>query len=214
MRWNLGLAYVAALLGCASESLAADTSVVRDGETGFTFSEFRAAYQIGLYITFRVAIPAPAPPNYDLVFQIIAPSAVGWTGLAWGASMVNNPLTIGWASGNTPVASVRRTSIRTQPQIYDGAKLQLLKTGTKVNGTHWQITAKCSGCSSFATTGSNTKSLNPAGSNRLAFAYSKNRPNSASSAAVLSVHEVYNYWDHDFSTAGNIDFDQLVQRNS
>ncbi|KAI0445206.1 hypothetical protein F4803DRAFT_194422 [Xylaria telfairii] len=214
MRWNLSLAYLAALLGCASEGLAADTSIVRDPETGFTFSQFMAAYQIGQTVTFRVAVPSPAPANYDLVFQIIAPNAVGWTGLAWGASMVNCPLTIGWASGSTPVVSVRRTSVRTQPQIYDGAKVQLLKTGSKVNGTHWQITAKCSGCSTFTTTGSNTKTLNPNGSNRLAFAYSKTKPNSASSAATLSVHDVYNYWDHDFSSAGNIDFDQLVLRNS
>jgi hypothetical protein len=104
--------------------------------------------------------------------------------------------------------------VRTQPQLYDGATVQLLKTGTKLNGTHWQITAKCSGCSSFATTGSNTKTLNANASNRLAFAYSKTKPSSASSAAMLTVHDVYSYWDHDFSTAGNIDFDQLVQRNA
>ncbi|KAI0104308.1 hypothetical protein GGR51DRAFT_522278 [Nemania sp. FL0031] len=214
MRWNLGLAYLAALLGCASEGLAADTSVVRDGETGFTFSEYRAAYVIGQSITFRVAVPSPATTPYDIVFQIIAPNAVGWTGLSWGASMINCPLTIGWASGSTTVASVRRTSVRTQPQIYDGATLQLLKTGTKLNGTHWQITAKCTGCSSFTTTGSNTKALNANGSNRLAFAYSKTKPSSASSAAMLSVHDVYNYWDHDFSSAGNIDFAALVTRNA
>ncbi|KAI0547755.1 hypothetical protein F4679DRAFT_553285 [Xylaria curta] len=214
MRWNLGLAYLAALLGCASEGFAADTTVVRDGETGFTFSEFQAAYQIGQWVTFRVAVPSPAPANYDIVFQIIAPNAVGWTGLAWGASMVNCPLTIGWASGSTPVVSVRRTSVRTQPQVYDGAKVQLLKTGSKVNGTHWQVTAKCSGCSTFTTTGTNTKTLNPTGSNRLAFAYSKTKPSSASTAAMLTVHDVYNYWDHDFAAAANADFDQLVQKNS
>ncbi|KAI0542529.1 hypothetical protein GGR58DRAFT_253563 [Xylaria digitata] len=214
MRWNIGLAYLAALLGCASEGYAADTITVRDSETGFTFSEYQAAFVIGQAIKFRVAVPSPATDKFDLVFQIIAPSAVGWTGLAWGASMVNNPLTIGWASGNTPVVSVRRTAVRTQPQIYDGATVQLLKTGTRVNATHWQVTAKCSGCSSFTTTGSTTKNLNANGSNRLAFAYSKTKPNSASTAAMISVHDVYNYWDHDFSTAGNPDFDQLVQKNS
>ncbi|GAP91573.1 putative cbd9-like protein [Rosellinia necatrix] len=214
MRWNLGLAYVAALLGCASEGLAADTSVVRDGETGFTFAEYRASFVIGQYITFRVAVPTPAPANYDIVFQIISPMAVGWTGLSWGASMINCPLTIGWASGSSLVGSVRRTNVRTAPQLYDGAKLQVLKTGTKVNGTHWQITAKCSGCSSFTSTGSNVKTLNPNGSNRLAFAYSKTRPSSASSAAMITVHDTFSYWDHDFATAGNIDFDQLVVRNT
>jgi hypothetical protein len=214
MRWNIGLAYLAALLGCASEGVAADTAVVRDGETGFTFSEYAGQYIIGQSILFRVAIPSPAPANYDIVFQIIAPNAVGWTGFAWGASMVNCPLTIGWASGSTIVGSVRRTSVRTQPQVYTGATLQVLKTGSKTNGTHWQITAKCSGCSTFTTTGSTTKTLNPSGSNRLAFAYSKTRPQSASSAAMLTVHDLFSYWDHDFSTAGNANFDQLVQKNA
>ncbi|KAI1170045.1 hypothetical protein F4777DRAFT_146362 [Nemania sp. FL0916] len=214
MRWNLGLAYLAALLGCASEGLAADSSVVRDAETGFLFSEFRAAYAIGSSITFRVAVPSPAPANYDLVFQIISPVAVGWTGLAWGASMLNNPLTLGWASGSTPTVSVRRTSVRQQPAPWTGATATLLRTGTKVNGTHWQITAKCSGCSSFTTTGSTVKTLSATGSNRLAFAYSKTKPSSSSSAATISVHDVYSYWDHDFGAAGNIDFDSLVARNS
>ncbi|KAI1424296.1 hypothetical protein F5Y12DRAFT_715441 [Xylaria sp. FL1777] len=214
MRWNLGLVYVAALLGYTSEGLAADTTIVRDPETGFTFSEYQAAYVIGQTITFRVAVPLPAASNYDLVFQIIAPNAVGWTGLAWGGSMINNPLTIGWASGSTPVVSVRRTSVRTQPQVYTGATAQILKTGTRVNGTHWQITAKCSGCSYFTTTGTTTKSLNANGSNRLAFAYSKTRPPSASTAVTISVHDTFNYWDHDFSTAGNPDFDALVQKNA
>ncbi|KAI0905701.1 hypothetical protein F4824DRAFT_95915 [Ustulina deusta] len=214
MRWNLGLAYLSALVGCASGGVAADTVIVRDGETGFTFSEYQAAYAIGQSIVFRVAVPVPAPDNYDLVFQIIAPNAVGWTGLAWGASMINDPLTIGWASGTTPVVSVRRTTVRTQPQVYTGATAQLLKTGTRVNGTHWQITATCSGCSSFTTTGTSTKSLNANGTNRLAFAYSKTKPPSASTAAMIAVHDVYSYWDHDFSTAGNVDFDQLVQKNA
>jgi hypothetical protein len=92
------------------EVLAADTSVVRDAETGFTFSQYSAAYAIGSTIQFRVAVPSPAStPNYDIILQIVAPNAVGWTGLAWGATMVNNPLTIGWASNGQLVGSVRRT---------------------------------------------------------------------------------------------------------
>ncbi|KAI0425752.1 hypothetical protein F5Y09DRAFT_320888 [Xylaria sp. FL1042] len=214
MRWNFGLTCLAALLGSASEGLAADTSIVQDSETGFTFSEFQAAFVIGQSIKFRVAVPNPAPVNYDLVFQIIAPTAVGWTGLAWGGSMINDPLTIGWAYGSTPVISVRRTSVRTQPAVYTGATAQLLKTGTRVNGTHWQITAKCSGCSYFTTTGTTTKSLNANGTNRLAFAYSKTRPPSASNAAMITVHDTFNYWDHDFSSAGNANFAALVQKNA
>ncbi|KAI0969021.1 hypothetical protein F4678DRAFT_177539 [Xylaria arbuscula] len=211
MRWSNGFACVAALLG---SGLAADTTVVKDSETGFTFSQFQAEYAIGQDITFRVAVPSPAPANYDLVFQIVAPVAVGWTGLAWGGSMINDPLTIGWAFGSTPVVSVRRTTVRTQPQLYTGATATLLKTGTHINGTHWQITAKCGGCSYFTTTGTTTKSLNANGTNRLAFAYSKTKPPSASAGTSLTVHDVFSYWDHDFSTAGNADFATLVQKDT
>jgi hypothetical protein len=98
--------------------------------------------------------------------------------------------------------------------MFTGATLQVLKTGTKNNGTHWQITAKCSGCTAFTGSNNANKTLNPNGSNRLAFAYSKTKPSSASSAATINAHDVFTYWDHDFSQAGNIDFAQLVQRNS
>ncbi|KAI8624153.1 hypothetical protein F5Y19DRAFT_336959 [Xylariaceae sp. FL1651] len=214
MRWNLGLTYVAVLLGCASEGLAADTSVVRDPDTGFTFSQYAAAYAIGSSITFRIAIPSPATGPYDLVFQIISPNAVGWTGLAWGGQMINCPLTVGWAFGNSAVISVRRATTHSTPQMYTGATVQVLKAGTKMNGTHWQITAKCSGCSSFLGANNANKTLTASGTNRLAFAYSKNKPSSSSAAATITVHEVYNYWDHDFSTAGNTNFAQLVQKNA
>ncbi|KAI1188584.1 hypothetical protein F5B17DRAFT_451603 [Nemania serpens] len=214
MRWNLGLASLVALLGCASEGLAADSYVVRDGETGFTFSEYQAAYAIGSYITYRVAVPSPADAGYDLVYQVIAPNNVGWAGLAWGATMTNNPLTVNWNYQNTGVASVRRTNVRTAPQPWTGATVQVLKKATKTNGTHWQLTAKCSGCSTFTTTGTTTKNLNPNGSNRLAFAYSKTKPSSGSAAGTISVHDVYGYWEHDFSTAGNPNFAQLVAANA
>ncbi|KAI1810641.1 hypothetical protein GGS20DRAFT_164190 [Poronia punctata] len=211
---GLGLIYVVALLGFSPETAAADTTVVQDTETGFTFSQYSAAYAIGSNINFRVAVPSPAPDNYDLVFQIVAPNAVGWTGLAWGASMLNNPLTIGWAADNTVVGSVRRTSVRQAPEPYAGASLQILSTGSHANSTHWQLTAKCSGCSTFVSSNNANKTLTATGSNRLAFAYSKTKPSSSSSAATINVHDVYSYWDHDFSTAGNSDFDDLVQANA
>jgi len=216
MRWSFGLACVAALMGFASEGLAEETSVVRDAETGFSFAQYGAEYVIGSKIWFRIAIPSPAlTANYDIVLQIIAPNVVGWTGVAWGATMINNPLTIGWPYSNTAVGSVRRTSVRTAPQLYTGATLQVLKTGTHgSNGTHWQITMKCSGYSTFIGSNNANKTLNANGSNRLAFAYSKTRPSSSSSSAMISVHDLATYWDHDFSQAGNIDFAQLVARNT
>ncbi|KAL7620091.1 hypothetical protein AAE478_010641 [Parahypoxylon ruwenzoriense] len=206
--------YARAIITTASE---ASADVFRDPDTGFTFSQYNAPITTGSsYITFRVAIPSPATSGqaYDAVLQVVAPISAGWVGLAWGGSMTNNPLVIGWPNGGSAVASARRATSHIAPQMYTGATLQLLSKGTKSNSTHWQFTVKCTGCTSFTTSGSNTKSLNPSGNNRLAFAYSKIKPSQpASSSSPINVHELFSYWDHDFSSAGNTGFQELVARN-
>jgi hypothetical protein len=59
-------------------------------------------------IAFRIAIPEDATPGeFDVLFQIVAPKTVGWAGIAWGGVMTNNPLTVGWANGETTVVSSR-----------------------------------------------------------------------------------------------------------
>ncbi|KAI5859961.1 CBD9-like protein [Durotheca rogersii] len=214
MRWGFGLACVATLLGIASE---ASADVFRDPDTGFTFSQYNAPITTGsVYITFRIAIPstAIAGQSYDAVLQVVAPNTAGWVGVAWGGSMTNNPLLIGWVNGGSAVASVRRSASHTAPQPYTGATLQVLSKGTKTNGTHWQFTAKCTGCTLFPTSGTNSKNLNPSGGNRFAFAYSRTKPSQpASSTSPINVHDLFNYWEHDFAAAKNSDFPELVARN-
>ncbi|KAI1082581.1 CBD9-like protein [Whalleya microplaca] len=213
MRWNSGIASIAALLGIASEAYA---DVFVDGETGFTFSQYSAAYTTTSSVIFRVAIPSTAAAGtpYDVVIQVVAPVAAGWAALAWGGSMTNNPLTIGWSNGNSALASVRRATSHTTPQPFDGATLEILTTGTKTNATHWQYTAKCTGCSSFVGSNDAQKNLDPKGSNRFAFAYSKTKPTTPSSdTTAITVHDVYNYWNHDFAAAANANFDELVEKN-
>ncbi|KAI2627560.1 CBD9-like protein [Hypoxylon sp. NC1633] len=214
MRWNFGLACVAALLGLASE---ANADVFRDPDTGFTFSQYNAPITTGAsYITFRIAVPSPAPSGqaFDVVLQVVAPVAAGWVGLAWGGSMTNNPLLLGWSNGASAVASMRRAASHTAPAMDAGPSVQLLTKGIKSNGTHWQYTAKCTGCTQFTTTGTTSKTLNPAGTNRLAFAYSKTKPaQPASSSSTINVHDLFSYWDHDFASAGNAQFADLVARN-
>ncbi|KAI0880854.1 CBD9-like protein [Annulohypoxylon maeteangense] len=214
MRLSFGLACVATLLGLASET---NADVYRDPDTGFSFSQYNAPITTGTsYITFRVAIPSPATSGqpYDVVLQVVAPISAGWVGVAWGGSMTNNPLLIGWANGASSMTSIRRATSHTAPTAYTAGSLQLLKKGSKSNGTHWQFTAKCTGCTQFTTTGTTTKSLNPAGSNRLAFAYARTKPSQPSSeSSPLNVHDLFNYWEHDFSSAGNAAFQDLVDRN-
>ncbi|KAI1371641.1 CBD9-like protein [Hypoxylon crocopeplum] len=225
MRWNFGLACAATLLslgaylsalfaGAASET---NADVFRDPDTGFTFSQYNAPITTGAnYITFRIAIPSPATAGqpYDTVVQVVAPVAAGWVGIAWGGSMTNNPLLIGWPNAGSATTSVRRATAHTAPVADAASSVQLLKTGTKSNSTHWQFTAKCTGCTSFTTTGSTSKSLDPAGSNRLAFAYSRTKPSQpASASSPINVHDLFNYWTHDFASAGNTGFQELVDKN-
>ena len=60
-------------------------------------------------ISFRIAVPSPIPVNsaYDVVIQVVAPVDVGWTGLAWGGGMLQDPLAVSWQSGATVVVSSR-----------------------------------------------------------------------------------------------------------
>ena len=47
------------------------------------------------------------PENDDVLFSVVAPINVGWAGFAWGGSMTNNPLTLGWANGAKTLVSSR-----------------------------------------------------------------------------------------------------------
>lgn len=63
-------------------------------------------------IAFRTAIPdnATATADFDVLVQLQAPKSVGWAGIAWGGTMVNNPLTVAWANAATVVVSSRRAT--------------------------------------------------------------------------------------------------------
>jgi hypothetical protein len=76
-----------------------------DAATEICYAEYKSPENIA----FRFAIPDTATPgNFSVLLQISAPRSVGWAGIAWGGVMVNNPLTVGWANGNTAVVSSRR----------------------------------------------------------------------------------------------------------
>jgi len=77
-----------------------------DASSSICYSEWVSPEKIA----FRVAIPDTATQDaaFDVLLQIQAPKSVGWAGIAWGGSMVNNPLTVAWASGTTAVVSSRR----------------------------------------------------------------------------------------------------------
>jgi hypothetical protein len=79
-----------------------------DPDTGFTFSEFKAAYTLTSNIVYRFALSSSASSGaYDAIIQIVCPTQVGWTGLAWGGTMIKNPLTVAYPNGNKPTISSR-----------------------------------------------------------------------------------------------------------
>ena len=85
----------------------------KDEETGFTFAQYDANYDIDeKRIFYRVAvgdsIPDKAP--YDAVIQIQAPNNVGWAALAWGGQMIDCPITMAWANCSNVVVTSRYTA--------------------------------------------------------------------------------------------------------
>ncbi|KAF2692002.1 iron reductase domain protein [Lentithecium fluviatile CBS 122367] len=219
MKLSFGLA---ALAGLASAwpsyklSTRAESAITYvDPDTGFTFSEFKAAYTLQSNIVYRMAVPSNPPSGaYDIVIQVVTPNQVGWNGLAWGGNMVRNPLTVAYPNGNKVTLSSRWATGHTTPSMYTGATYTLLTNGNKVNGSHWQFTAKCSGCTTW-TGASGAQRINPAAtSQRLAFAWSPTKPGSpGSNTSTIAVHDTPNYWYHDFTKGVNPNFDELLARN-
>ncbi len=102
----------------------------------------------------------------------------------------------------------------TYPGPWSGSSLSVFKTGTRSNGTHWQFTAKCTGCTQFTTESGRNVILNPNGGNRFAFAYGAGRPsNPSSNTSTFNEHDVFGYWSHDFNSAKNDNFQSLVSKN-
>lgn len=100
----LALGSVAIASPVQAEPRAAAAKVC-DAATTVCWSEYVTSEKIA----FRVAIPDTATAgSFDALLQIVAPKAVGWAGLAWGGSMVNNPLAVAWATATTGVVSSRK----------------------------------------------------------------------------------------------------------
>jgi hypothetical protein len=99
------------------------------------------------------------------------------------------------------------------PQQYTGATYTPLTTGNKSNGTHWQFTAKCTGCTTY-TGSSGQVRIDPSGTKRFGFACANDKvANPSSTSSTIPVHDVYNYINHDFTAGANPNFQALLQKN-
>ncbi len=113
----MGILHLTAVLALAASTLAAPTeqltgrsaqAKVCDDTTKICYSEYVSPNKV----SFRIAIPdtATAAAPFDIALSIVAPKAIGWAGIAWGGTMANDPLTLGWANGAATVVSSRRTT--------------------------------------------------------------------------------------------------------
>ncbi|KAJ6196750.1 hypothetical protein J3E72DRAFT_395587 [Bipolaris maydis] len=204
MRFTGGLAAIVNLAQAwptsTDHTLSPRSTSYKDPETGFTFSETKAAATLTSNIIYRIAQPANISANqpYDIVLQVIAPSSLGWVGLAWGGNMVRNPLTVSYPNGQKATVSSRWATGHSTPQQYPSATYTQLSAGNKANGTHWQVTVKCTGCTTY------NGSSGPV--------YGK-VSNPGSTSASIPVHDVYNYITHDFSAGRNEGWAALLERN-
>ncbi|KAJ4361228.1 hypothetical protein N0V85_009426 [Neurospora sp. IMI 360204] len=206
---------LAGLLGVSKPALTPrqfepDSSVYVDADTGLTF----ASYTNDRSIIFRVAIPDVIPSDliYDTVLQIVAPIDVGWAGFAWGGHMTYNPLGIAWAkNGKEVVLSPRIAYGYYSPPAYTDSHYTVLKKGTHVNATHFQVTAKCTGCSSWGDESIGISNIDPAYQTTLAYAYGNTKVDTpADVQSTFSIHDSLGHPIYDLAVAKNADFAKKV----
>ncbi|PMD35890.1 iron reductase domain protein [Hyaloscypha variabilis F] len=200
-----------ALATCGVHGQTADSKVVYDPITHISYSSYTSS-ETG--ITFGVALPMNVSDPYDAIISITAPIAnVTWAGFAWAGTMVWNPLTVAWPNGKTTVVSSRFAFGLSLPQAYDGAEYTFLK-GTTVNSTHWAMTAKCSGCTSYQGNDGNEAVINGTGITQFAWAQGTTAVQTPSSnTSAFNVHQAFGKWYHDLNAARSPNFDTWVSSN-
>lgn len=99
------------------------------------------------------------------------------------------------------------------PPVYPDATYKILSKATHVNATHFQVTAQCTGCSSWGDQDTGITTLDIKGQNALAFAYSANPPENPSKLdSSFSIHDLIGHWVHDFSQGQNANLDAAVAK--
>lgn len=95
---------VAALAASSAAPPVSATAQYCDEPTGVCYSEVTVGVAP---ITWRIAIPAVEEGPFDVLLQVVAPKTVGWAGIAWGGGMLYNPISLGWANGNSTLPAAR-----------------------------------------------------------------------------------------------------------
>ncbi|KAI0021722.1 actin-domain-containing protein [Xylariomycetidae sp. FL0641] len=201
---------VFSLVGLARAQI--ESAPFTDADTGITFQSYTSPDGI----TYRLALPEGASETtpYDVIIQVVAPNEMGWVGWAWAGTMTYNPLTVVWKNGDSTTLSSRQALGYYTPAPYEDAKYEILK-GTGANETHFQVTAKCTGCASWTDFDGNVMTLNAEGDVQFAFAFSATPPEDPASAdSNFGIHDTVGHWAHDLAGARSPDFDSWVAANT
>ncbi|KAI1809868.1 iron reductase domain protein [Poronia punctata] len=203
------LAAFAALTGTAISAPATPSAQYCDPDTTVCYSSSTVGIAA---ISYRLAIPNVTASPFDILLQIVAPNTAQWAGIAFGGHMINNTIAIGWANGNTSVASSRWAPAHEIPEPYDAAEYTVLK-GSVTNETHWTLTALCKGCSSWVHDGGSVTELDPnSPSINLAWAaspYPVGDP--ADNYTMLGIHSEHGTFSLDLAAAKSDTFDSYVE---
>ncbi|KAI1645206.1 putative iron reductase domain protein [Daldinia loculata] len=181
-----------------------------DESTGVCYSEI----SIGVApIVWRIAIPEVTEGPFDILLQIVAPKSVGWAGIAWGGGMLYNPISLGWANGNSTVPAARFATAHVQPEIYESANHTTLQ-GSTANATHWTLTTLCQGCSTWIHNGGAKETLDPgATAASFAFAASATPPiDPTDPSSPIGIHSEHGIFTLDLAAAKSAQFNSWVEK--
>ncbi|KAF2015249.1 iron reductase domain protein [Aaosphaeria arxii CBS 175.79] len=209
MRTNALLTSVAIWTSALAQQ---ETVRYQDPETGITFASITHANGA----SYRVALPINSTSS-DAVLQIVAPKEFQWCGLAWGGHMTNNPLSVSWTTGATSgqkaiVSNRMAYSYYAVPQQYDGAEHTYLK-GTTSNDTHWQVTARCQGCTRWSSADGDID-ITTVSETVFAYACSSYAPDTPNSnTSQFNIHEQFGIWNHNLDLGRSESFGDWIRNN-
>jgi glucose/arabinose dehydrogenase len=99
------------------------------------------------------------------------------------------------------------------PPSYDGAEYTLLK-GTMTNSTHWTMTARCRGCTSYQANDESLAVLNGTGTVQFGWAQGGSAVQEpANNNSAFNVHKAAGHWTHDLNAARSSNFNAWVASN-
>ena len=98
------------------------------------------------------------------------------------------------------------------PPLYEDSHYTLLSKGSYVNATHYKVTAKCTGCSTWGDDDIGFTQLDPAYQTTLAFAYSDTPVDTPEDVeSTFGIHDSLGHPIYDLAVAKNADFDAKVE---